>query len=90
MSRRADQLPEYYAESEVLERIPVSRSYFRKLVREGRFVPRLKLGAKWFFEKDAVHRYLEEYTHEGTPDEERKSTRALMAEAKRRVQRRRA
>ena len=81
MKTQEPALADYYSIDTVLAKIPMNRAAFKKLVARGGFVPRLKIGSKWFFKKTDVHRYIEDFTHAGTPDEEDRSFQDIVDEA---------
>ena len=81
-------LDDYYSINEVLARIPFgTKAAFKKLVARGGFVPRLKIGNKWFFRKVDVHQFIEDHTHAGTPEEEERTWAELEQEARQRAKR---
>ena len=79
--------PEHYSLDQVLDLLPMSSDALKNLVQRGKFVPRLRVGAKWFFRKDLVHRFIEENTIAVSPEENDRTWREIEGEARRRAKR---
>ena len=81
------ELAAYYSLDDVLAMIPMEKSALKRIACNGDFVPRLKIGKRWFFKQDDVNRFIEENTIADTPEESNRTWREIEQEARRRSER---
>jgi len=74
--------PAHYSLDQVVAMFPgMTRDSIRRLVRKGRFVPRVLVGRRWFFDCERVHEFIRMNTSNAEPAQFNRSTRDLMQAA---------